>query len=57
MATLEQRVVTLEKQVGQTDVNIHIVFCQGEEPTQEEVAEAAQYRHSIMVAFIAPKGK
>lgn len=57
MATLEQRVITLEKQAGQVNANIRIVFCQGEEPTQEEVAEAAQYRHSIMATFVAPKDK
>lgn len=57
MATLEQRVTTLEKQTGQTNANIHIVFCEGEEPTPDERAEAAQYEHSIMVTFVSPRGR
>lgn len=57
MATLEQRVVTLEKQVGQGNACIHVVFCQDEEPTQDERAEAAQHEHAIMVMFVAPKGR
>lgn len=57
MATLNQRIVTLEKQTGQSNANIRVVFCQGEEPTLDERAEAAQHEHSLMVVFIAPKGR
>ena len=46
---LSNRVAALEKQVTQTGENFHLVFCKGNEPTDEERAEAALYEHVIFV--------
>lgn len=55
MATLEQRIDALEKHTLPSNSNIHVVFCQGEEHTQDERAKAGQYEHTIMVSFVEAK--
>jgi hypothetical protein len=57
MATLDQRLLTLEKQSSQCNANFHVVFCKGEEASLDERAEAENYAHTIFVSFVQPKEK
>ncbi len=54
MATIEQRIEALEQQAGQACQNIHVILYEGQEPTPEQRAEAAQYAHTVFVIFHEP---